>query len=37
MEDAFNFLEPGVAEEIVTKGTGLSIEKIRELKNKIRH
>ena len=31
-EDALNFLRLGVSEEIVAKGTGLSIEKIREMK-----
>ena len=36
-EDAINFLELGVDEAIVAKGTGLSIEKIRELKSKIKH
>ena len=36
-EDAMNFLGFGVDEEIVAKSTGLSIEKIRELKSKIRH
>jgi len=34
-EDAMNFLRLGVTEEIVAQGTGLSIEKIRELKIKL--
>ena len=34
-EDALNFLRLGVAEEIVAQGTGLSIEKVRELKAKL--
>lgn len=37
VEDAINFLSLGVDEEIVAKGTGLSIEKVRELKSKIKH
>ncbi|MBN1046836.1 hypothetical protein FDB28_15915 [Clostridium botulinum] len=35
IEDAIGFLRLGVSEEIVSKGTGLPIEKVRELKNKI--
>ncbi len=35
IEDATNFLRLGVSEEIVAKGTGLTIEKVRELKKKI--
>jgi hypothetical protein len=34
-EDAINFLRLGVNEEIVSKGTGLSIEKVQELKKQI--
>lgn len=34
-EDAINFLKLGVSEEIVAKGTGLSVEKVIELKNKM--
>ncbi|MEG2290858.1 MAG: Rpn family recombination-promoting nuclease/putative transposase [Clostridium sp.] len=34
-EDAKNFLKLGVSEEIVSKGTGLPILKIRELKEKL--
>ena len=34
-EDAINFLKLGVSDEMVAKGTGLSIEKIIELKKKI--
>jgi len=37
IEDAMNFLNLGVSEEIVAKGTGLPIEKILELKNKMMH
>lgn len=35
-EDAQNFLKLGVSEEIVAKGTGLSIEKIKEIKLKLK-
>ncbi|NFG42661.1 hypothetical protein FC789_16185 [Clostridium botulinum] len=35
IEDVIGFLRLGVSEEIVSKGTGLPIEKVRELKNKI--
>ncbi len=35
IEDAIGFLRLGVSGEIVSKGTGLPIEKVRELKNKI--
>ena len=35
IEDATNFLRLGVSEEIVAKGTGLSIEKVLELKKKM--
>jgi predicted transposase/invertase (TIGR01784 family) len=35
IEDAINFLNLGVNEEIVAKGTGLTIEKILELKNQM--
>jgi len=34
-EDAVNFLKLGISEELVAKGTGLSIEKVLELKKKI--
>ena len=34
-EDALNFLKLGVNEEIVAKGTGLSIKRIMELKEKL--
>jgi len=33
-EDAINFLKLGVDEEVVAKGTGLSIKKVQELKKK---
>jgi len=33
-EDAVNFLKLGLSEELVAKGTGLSIEKVIELKKK---
>ena len=36
-EAAINFLKLGVNEEVVAKGTGLSIEKIQELKIKYLH
>ena len=32
IEDAENFLRLGVSEEIVSKGTGIPIEKVREIK-----
>lgn len=35
IEDAIGFLRLEASEEIVSKGTGLPIEKVRELKNKI--
>ncbi|WP_243430956.1 hypothetical protein [Clostridium botulinum] len=35
IEDAIGFLRLGVSEEIVSKGTGLPIEKVKELKDKI--
>ena len=35
IEDATNFLKLGVSEEIVAKGTGLSLKKVIELKSKI--
>ncbi|NFE94665.1 hypothetical protein FDB66_00040 [Clostridium botulinum] len=35
IEDAIGFLRLGVSEEIVSKGTGLPIEKVIELRNKI--
>jgi len=35
IEDAINFLRLGVSEEIVAKGTGISIEKVLELKKKM--
>lgn len=35
IEDAMNFLKLGVTEEIVAKGTGLSLEKVIELKMKL--
>jgi DNA primase len=34
-EDALNFLKLGVNDAIVAQGTGLSIEKVIELKNKL--
>ena len=34
IEDAINFLKLGVNEETVSKGTGLSLEKVLELKYK---
>jgi predicted transposase/invertase (TIGR01784 family) len=34
-EDAISFLKLGVSEEIISKGTGLNIEKIKELKEKL--
>ena len=37
IEDAENFLKLGVSEEIVSKGTGISIEKVREIKRKLTH
>lgn len=36
-EDALNFLKLGVSEEIVAQGTGLSIDKIREIKLKLKN
>ena len=35
IEDATNFLKLGVNEEIVAKGTGLPLEKVSEIKNKL--
>ncbi|WP_243430950.1 hypothetical protein [Clostridium botulinum] len=35
IEDTIGFLRLGVSEEIVSKGTGLPIEKVIELRNKI--
>ncbi|UZP03283.1 hypothetical protein JW813_16465 [Clostridium botulinum] len=35
IEDAIGFFRLGVSEEIVSKGTGLPIEKVKELKDKI--
>ena len=35
IEDAMNFLKLGISEEIVAKGTGISIEKVLELKKKM--
>jgi hypothetical protein len=34
-EDALNFLKLGVSEEIVAKGTGLSLKRVLELKGKL--
>lgn len=34
-EDAINFLKLGISEEIVSKGTGLPIEKVIEIKNRM--
>lgn len=36
-EDALNFLKLGVSEEIVAQGTGLDIDKIREIKLKLKN
>lgn len=35
IENAINFLKLGVDVETVSKGTGLSIEKVKELNNKL--
>ena len=37
IETAANFLKLGISEEIVANGTGLSIEKVSELKKKMIH
>ena len=37
IEDAENFLKLGVSEEIVSQGTGIPIEKVREIKKKLTH
>jgi hypothetical protein len=34
-EDALNFLKLGISEEIVAKGTGLSLKRVLELKGKL--
>ena len=37
IENATNFLKLGISEEIVSKGTGIPIEKVIEIKNNMMH